>query len=79
MKLFSNSAFVLMLVTGVLSVYVITGVFINMPRYFEIHYHMPAFKANLGAGKCLYERIYMGIYVTLNFDSSWMSNRNNLL
>ena len=50
MALFRNSGFLFMLVTAVLSVYVITGVFINMPRYFEIHYHMPAFKANMGAG-----------------------------
>ena len=49
-SLCSNPAFMLLLVTGVLSVYVIAGVFINMPRYFEIHFHMPAFKANLGAG-----------------------------
>ena len=61
MALFRNTGFLFMLVTAVLSVYVITGVFINMPRYFEIHYHMPAFKANMGAGSTNFCEIFCAV------------------
>ena len=43
-----------LLITGVCSVYVIAGVFINMPRYLEIGFLQPAFKANIAAGKTIH-------------------------
>lgn len=59
LKLLANKAYLCMLVTAVTSVYVIIGVFVNIPRYLEIHFFQPAFKANIGAGITSTVQIYI--------------------
>lgn len=50
-ELLTNVTYVVMMLSDILGAYLLTGVYINVPRYLESHFLLPAFKANIVAGQ----------------------------
>ena len=48
--MFKNKPFMVMLASYVMVVYIISGIYSNIPRYVEIHFLQPAFIASMVAG-----------------------------
>ena len=53
-QLLTSPTFILMIIVNVCAVYLIMTLFVNMPRYFEIHFRQPAAIANVTVGEFIH-------------------------
>jgi len=49
--LLKNTKYITCLLVGVCDTYIVAGVFIVLPRYLEVHFHLAAYRANALAGE----------------------------